>query len=75
MSPFAIPTREVEGTEGNVVVPTLFDGVVSFREDGLKGDVTGYEVTASPGGASPSGGSQIRTLHVVQRARPPHTDG
>lgn len=44
-SQFFIPGyHQAEDANGNVFVPTLFDGVVTFREDGLTGFVRGYEL-------------------------------
>lgn len=46
-SDFYIPGyHQAIDDQGNTVVPTLFQGVVSFREDGLTGFVRGQEVQA-----------------------------
>ena len=38
--------HQVDDENGNPVTPATFDGVVSFREDGLTGDVSGWELQA-----------------------------
>jgi iron complex outermembrane receptor protein len=44
-SQFYIPGyHQVDDENGNPVTPATFDGVVSFREDGLTGSVDGFEV-------------------------------
>jgi len=44
-SQFYIPGyHQVDDENGNPVTPATFEGLVSFREDGLKGDVHGFEL-------------------------------
>ena len=44
-SEFYIPGyHQVDDENGNPVTPATFEGLVSFREDGLKGDVKGVEL-------------------------------
>ena len=46
-SQFYIPGyHQVDDENGNPVTPATFDGVVSFREDGLTGDMSGVELQA-----------------------------
>ncbi len=47
-SDFYIPGyHQVEDTDGNIVTPVLFTGILNFREDGLEGDVRGWELQAN----------------------------
>lgn len=47
-SEFYIPGyHQVDDENGNPVTPATFDGVVSFREDGLTGDMHGWELQAT----------------------------
>jgi len=44
-SQFYIPGyHQVVDADGNVLTPATFEGLVSYREDGLTGDVTGVEL-------------------------------
>lgn len=44
-SQFYIPGyHQVVDPDGNVLTPATFEGLVSYREDGLKGDVRGWEL-------------------------------
>jgi iron complex outermembrane receptor protein len=46
-SEFYIPGyHQVVDDDGNIVTPAIFDGVVNFREDGLTGEVKGWELQA-----------------------------
>jgi len=46
-SEFYIPGyHQVDDEDGNPVTPATFDGVVSYREDGLTGDMSGVELQA-----------------------------
>jgi iron complex outermembrane receptor protein len=47
-SEFYIPGyHQVDDENGNPVTPATMEGLVSFREDGLKGSVNGYELQAT----------------------------
>jgi len=47
-SEFYIPGyHQVDDENGNPVTPATFDGVVSYREDGLTGDMHGWELQAT----------------------------
>jgi iron complex outermembrane receptor protein len=47
-SEFFIPGyHQVDDENGNPVTPATMEGLVSFREDGLKGSVNGYEFQAT----------------------------
>jgi len=47
-SQFYIPGyHQVDDENGNPVTPATFDGLVSYREDGLKGSVNGWEFQAN----------------------------
>ncbi|MEO0422535.1 MAG: TonB-dependent receptor [Pseudomonadota bacterium] len=47
-SSFFIPGyHQATADNGDIITPGTFDGVVTFREDGLEGDVRGYEFQAN----------------------------
>ncbi len=47
-SEFFIPGyHQAQDDAGNIFTPATFDGVVTFREDGLEGDVRGWEFQAN----------------------------
>ncbi|MFK8014736.1 MAG: TonB-dependent receptor [Gammaproteobacteria bacterium] len=46
-TPFYIPGYHQVDDGGTIITPQLFEGIVTFREDGLTGSVNGFELQAT----------------------------